>query len=320
MPPHKPREGSLQFSPHKRAAKFLASVNWQVIFEKSNFDKKSKGLLGFIAYKVGMSTALVKDSTDKSMTAGKKIYVPVTILEAPAMKLYSIRFYNQGIVSKEFIVSNDKELKKLVTLPKTLPTLNPPEKYDDVRVIVYSIVKQTGFKKTPDMIEIAINAPSANEKFEYVKSLVGKEIGFKDCVHSILLDSRGLTTGHGLSGTMRRFGTALKQHKSEKGRRRPGSLGPWHPARVTFRTPMAGQYGMFARIQYNNLLITSGNISEKNINPKSGFQHYGNIKSSYIILKGSVQGPEKRQILLTPSFRPTKLKAKQKYEFQELMG
>ena len=39
----------------------------------------------------------------------------------------------------------------------------------------------------------------------------------------------------------------------------------------------------------------------------------------HIVLKGSVQGPVKRQILLTPSFRPTKVKAKNKYEFQELI-
>ncbi|MEK6910784.1 MAG: 50S ribosomal protein L3 [Nanoarchaeota archaeon] len=315
----KPREGSLQFAPRNRAEKFLPSVNWSVVLEKSNLDKKLKGLLGFVAYKVGMATALVKDSTDKSMTAGKKVYLPVTILEVPAMKVYSIRFYNEGIVAKESLVSIDKELKKIVRLPKALPTISAPEKYDDVRVIVYTLAKQTNIKKTPDIIEVAIHAPTAHEKFEYAKSLIGKELSLNDFVHSTLLDSRGLTTGHGFTGAVRRFGISLKQHKSEKGRRRPGSLGPWHPARVTFRTPMAGQYGMFARMQYNNVFISSGNISEKDINPKSGFSHYGKITSSYIIIKGSIQGPEKRQILLTPSFRQTKYQLKKKYEFQEII-
>lgn len=316
----KPREGSLQFAPRNRAAKFLPSVNWSVILQNSNIDKKLKGLLGFIAYKAGMATALVKDSTDKSMTSGKKAYIPVTILEAPSMKIYSIRFYNNGIVSKEIVVSNDKELKKIVRLPKALSALHTPEHFDDVRVISYTLSKQTGIKKTPDIIELAVQAPTPHEKFEYVKSLVGKEITLKDFIHSTLLDSRGLTTGKGFSGALRRFGISLKQHKSEKGRRRPGSLAPWHPARVTFRTPMAGQYGMFSRIQYNNVLISSGSISEKDINPKSGFSHYGRINSNYIIIKGSIQGPEKRQILLTPSFRQTKHQAKKKYEFQELIA
>ena len=84
--------------------------------------------------------------------------------------------------------------------------------------------------------------------------------------------------------------------------------------------PLAGQMGLFSRINYNLNLITSGNIKSKDINPKSGFNHYGNIKSSYFILKGSVQGPSKRQVLLTPSFRPTKSQAKKKYEFIELVG
>jgi len=275
--------------------------------------------MGYIVYKVGMATAFVKDSTDKSMTTGKKIYVPVTILEAPAMKVYSIRFYKSGIVSKEVVVSNDKELKKVVRLPKQMPNLAAPEHYDDVRVIVFSIAKNTGIKKTPDLIELSVHAGTAHEKFEYAKSIVGKELTLKDFVHGNLVDSRGLTTGRGFSGAVKRFGITLKQHKSEKGRRRPGSLGPWHPARVTFRTPMAGQLGMYARIQYNNLLITSANISEKDINPASGFKHYGKINSSYIVIKGSIQGPEKRQILLTPSFRPTKLQLKKKYEFQEII-
>ena len=129
-----------------------------------------------------------------------------------------------------------------------------------------------------------------------------------------------MTKGKGLVGPVKRFGITLKQHKSEKGVRRPGSLGPWHPARVTFVTPMAGQLGMFSRVIYNLKIVSSGSISEKNINPSSGFKNYGNIKTNYIIVKGSIQGPAKRQILLTPSFRPTKKQIKKKYEFAELLS
>ena len=66
---------------------------------------------------------------------------------------------------------------------------------------------------------------------------------------------RGLTTGRGYQGPVKRFGIKLKPSKSEKGRRRPGSLGPWHPARVIFRVPMAGQLGMFTRVVYNNKIL-----------------------------------------------------------------
>ena len=304
----KPRAGSLQFWPRKRAEHFLPSVNWKPV--------KGEGILGFIAYKVGMATALVKDTTDKSMTTNKRIYIPVTILETPNMKIFSVRFYNHGQVIKEVVVSTDSLLKKVVRIPKTAGKLEIPPVYDDIRILVYSLAHQTTVKKTPDLAELAIGG---GNKLDLVKSLIGKEITVKDVLKFSLLDVRGLTKGKGLEGAVPRFGITLKSHKSEKGVRRPGSLGPWHPARVTFRTPQAGQLGMFTRVHYNLRAINLNTIAEKNINPGTGFKNYGRVQTSYIIVKGSVQGPPKRQILITPALRPTKEQVKKKYEFMELI-
>ncbi len=312
----RPRSGSLQFYPRKRASKLLPSVNWDPIYSQV----KEQGILGFIVYKVGMATAVVKDNTDKSMTKNKKIVIPITILEAPNMKIFSVRFYKNNLPIKDIVVSNDKELKRKIKLPKKHHTLEKtPEDYDDIRVIVYSMPKQTDIKKTPDLIELAVKADSKEAKLNLIKSLVAKEITQSDFLKHDLLDLRALTKGKGLQGPVKRFGITLKFHKSEKGVRRPGSLGPWHPPRVTFRVPMAGQLGFFSRVHYNNKFISSGNIKEKDINPSSGFKHYGKIKGNYLIIKGSVQGPPKRQVLITPSFRPTKTQLKKKYEFTELI-
>nr|AJS12329.1 50S ribosomal protein L3P [uncultured archaeon] len=304
----KPRAGSLQFWPRKRAEHFLPSVNWKPV--------KGEGILGFIAYKVGMATALVKDTTDKSMTANKRIYIPVTILETPNMKIFSVRFYNHGQVIKEVVVSTDSLLKKVVRIPKTAGKLEIPPVYDDIRILVYSLAHQTTVKKTPDLAELAIGG---GNKLDLVKSLIGKEITVKNVLKFSLLDVRGLTKGKGLEGAVPRFGITLKSHKSEKGVRRPGSLAPWHPARVTFRTPQAGQLGMFTRVHYNLRIINLNTITEKNINPGTGFKNYGRVQTSYVIVKGSVQGPPKRQILITPALRPTKEQVKKKYEFMELI-
>ncbi len=305
----RPRFGSLQFYPRKRAAKFLHSVNWAPV--------NGEGLVGFIVYKVGMGSIFVKDFSDKSMTSGKRIVVPATILEAPRMKAFSVRFYKNGKIIKEIIVSNDKELKRKLKIPKIIKNFDSevPKEHDNIRIIFYSLVKQTSLKKTPDLIEIAIKG---NNKLEFVKSLIGKEINITEFFKYDLVDVRGLTKGKGLQGPVKRFGIGLKQHKSEKGVRRPGSLGPWHPARVTFRTPMAGQLGLFSRIHYNQKIIAINNIEKKNINPKAGFKHYGEIKGDYVIIKGSVQGPAKRQVLLTPAFRATKHQSKKKYEMLEV--
>ncbi|MBX4196587.1 50S ribosomal protein L3 [Candidatus Pacearchaeota archaeon] len=312
----RPRSGTLQFWPRKRAEKPLHRVNWE------NFDNHksdTEGVLGFITYKVGMASALVKDETANSMTKGKRMVVPVTILEAPNMKIFSIRFYKNTLPIKDVVVSHDKELKKVLRVPKALKPLDSmiPKEYDDIHLIAYSLPSQTTVKKVPDVIELAIHA---KDKLAFAKSLIGKEIALKDFLNKHdLLDVRGLTRGKGLVGPVKRFGITLKAHKSEKGVRRPGSLSPWHPARVTFHTPHAGQLGMFSRIHYNFKVITSNSIAQKNINPGTGFKHYGNIKGNYIVILGSVQGPVKRQVLLTPSFRPTKLQAKKKFEFMELV-
>lgn len=314
MAAKRPRRGSLQFYPRKRAAKILPSANWTPVVAAA----KEEGLLGFIAYKAGMATAIVRDNTDKVMSSKKQVAMPVTILEVPAMKVYSVRFYKNGIPLTEIVVSNDRELKRYTRVAKSVKTLDKvPEHYDDIRVIVYSLPKQTSIKKTPDMIELAVKS---DNQLEFVKGLIGRELTVKDFLKGNLLDVRGLTKGKGTQGPMKRFGIARRSHKAEKGVRKPGSIGPWHPARLTFKTPMAGQLGLFSRIVYNLNVLSSGAITEKDINPSHGFKHYGKIRSNYLILKGSVPGPSKRQMLLTPSFRPSKEQSKRKYELVEVLA
>ena len=314
MPARKsPRKGSLQFWPRKRARKALPSVNWNAI--NSNFIKNIKG---FIGYKAGMASAYVKDNTPNSMTKGKKITIPITIIECPAIKILSVRFYKNSRVIKEILAESlDKELKKKIKLPKNKKKFEEAVKdkeYDDIRIIVYSVVKNSNIKKTPDLSEIGLKG-DIEEKLKFVKEHLNKEISVLEVFEKgQLIDLRGLTKGKGLQGPVKRFGIGLKAYKSEKGRRRPGSLGPWHPARVTFRAPQAGQLGMFTRIIYNNKIIDLGKAENKFKNIKN----FGDIKTDYIIVAGSVQGPAKRQLLITAPLRETKKQSKKNYEFLEL--
>jgi len=313
MPTKKsPRKGSLQYWPRKRVSKFLPRVNWDSISD-------GKKIKGFIGYKAGMASAYVKDNTEHSMTKGKKIVIPVTIIECPVMKILSTRFYKNGIVMKEVLSENlDKELKKKVKLPKTkkghIEEIESGS-YDDIRVICYSVVKNAKIKKKPDLTEIGL-VGTVEEKLNFVKEHANKEISILDIFEkSQLVDVRGLTKGKGLQGPVKRFGITLKSHKSEKGRRRPGSLGPWHPARVTFRAPQAGQLGMFTRIVYNNKIIDLRKSSERFL---KNIKNYGKTDTDYIIVKGSVQGPAKRQLLITAPLRGTKKQLKKDYELVEL--
>ena len=310
MPSRKsPRKGSLQFWPRKRATKFLPRVNWGAI-------SSGKNLKGFLCYKAGMVSGYVKDNTPDSMTKAKNIIVPLTILECPSMKIFSVRFYKDGRVGKEVLAENlEKELKKKVKLPKVKKKAElDAERCDDVRVICYSQVKKTGIKKKPDLSEIGL-VGSVEDKINFIKENLNKEISVLNVFEKgQLVDLRGLTKGQGFSGPVKRFGIGLKSHKSEKGRRRPGSLGPWHPARVTFRVPMAGQLGMFTRVIYNNKIIDIGKSEGKLKNIKN----YGDVKTDYILVRGSIQGPAKRQLIITHPLRTTKKQTKKNYELLEL--
>lgn len=304
--------GSLQFYPRVRARKIIPKVNWKPV------SKKEVGLMGFVGYKVGMISVFVKDNTENSMTKNKKIVVPATIIECPRMKIYSVRFYKKGKVAKDVVVSNDKVLKKSVKIPKMVRKLDDFDDFDDLRVIVYGDVKNTCVNKNkPDMVELGLSG-TKEEKLNFVKERIGKNISVGDVFSEGLVDVRAVTKGYGTSGPVKRFGISLKSHKSEKGQRRPGSLAPWHPARVTFRAPQTGQTGYHSRISYNSLILEVGDISKKDINKNGGFEHYGIIKNGYIILKGSIPGPKKRGVVVFPSIRSTKSASKKKFEVLEL--
>jgi large subunit ribosomal protein L3 len=304
-----PRYGSLQFWPRKRANRFLPSVNWDAIHS-------DKILKGFIAYKAGMASAYVKDNTVNSMTKGKNIVIPITILEVPTLKIFSVRFYKFGKVVKDVLAENlDKELKRKLKLPKAHKKLDEmKEEYDDIRVIVYSQVKKTEIKKTPDLIEVGLNG-SVEDKLNFAKENLNKELAFSNFFgKGDLVDIRGLTKGKGLQGPVKRIGIGLKSHKAEKGRRRPGNLAPWHPARVTMFAHQAGQLGMFTRVIYNNKIIDMGKAEDKFKNIKN----FGDVKTDYILVAGSVQGPAKRQILVTAALRQTKKQLKKNLELIEI--
>jgi len=312
MPTRKaPRKGSLQFWPRKRASKFLPRVNWNAI------SPNSKGLKGFICYKAGMVSVIIKNKTPNSMTKDKKIAIPATILEIPPMKIFSIRFYKNKKVVTEILADNfEKELKKKLKLPKKKSkAFEDIKDYDDLGIIAYSLVKRTNIKKTPDLAEIGL-VGTIEEKINYVKEILGKEINFENVFEKgQLVDFRGITTGRGFQGPVKRFGVTLRQHKSEKGVRKVGSIGPWHPARVTFRVPMAGQMGLFTRVSYNKKIIDFG----KSENKFNSIKNYGDIKTNYVLVEGSIQGPSKRQLIITSPLRATKKQKKKDYEFLEVV-
>lgn len=300
-----PRRGSLQVWPRKRAGRAYARVR--------NFPEgKEAKLMGFCGYKVGMSHAMITDNKPTSMTKGQEIFFPVTIIECPPIKTASILFYKKtpnGLQISSAVMTSkiDKEVKRKIPVPKNITKKLEdfkPEEYDDIAVLVYTQPGLTTVgKKKPEIFRLAIGG-SIKDKYEWAKANLGKEIQVADVLkEGQLVDIHAITKGKGFQGPVKRLGIDIRSHKARKTKRGPASLGPWHPHHGNWTVPHAGQMGYHQRTEYNKWLLKIGTKPEE-INKKSGYKHYGIVKNNYIILKGSVQGPSKRMIMITSPIRP----------------
>jgi large subunit ribosomal protein L3 len=293
----------MQFWPRKRASSEVASVR----FWASSKDAK---MLGFAGYKVGMTHVLFEDMRDRSMTKGKTISWPVTIIECPPITVFSIKFYkNNNSCSQVFSEKFDKYLDRSMKLPKIKKTINDIREsdFDDLKLVVHTHPSLTTIgKKKPEIFEMALGGKK-EDKFRAAKELLGKEIKVKDLFKAgQLVDIHAITTGKGLAGPVKRFGVSIRRHKSEKVKRGPGSLGGWRAQGHTmYRVAHAGKMGYNQRTEYNKQILKIDDKAES-INPKSGFKHYGVVRNQYILVKGSILGPVKRLIRFTNPIRPDK--------------
>jgi large subunit ribosomal protein L3 len=297
----RPRHGSMQYWPRKRAKRICARV-------RSWAPSKENQLLGFVGYKAGMTHIMAKDNTTNSNTKGMVISMPVTVIECPSLKPFSMRFYQKDInnqlriVSEVFAKNLNKELKRKVELPKKQNKI--PERFDELRISLYTQPKLIGIKKKPDMIEIGLSG-AKEQKLELAKKLLEQpEVKLKDVFkENQMLDVAGITKGKGFQGVIKRYGVKILVHKSEQKRRSIASQGPWTPKKVSYRVARPGKMGFHQRTELNKQVLK---ILEdpKDVNPKGGFLHYGIIKNPCLLLKGSVPGPAKRPIVLSHPRRP----------------
>ena len=303
----RPRFGSMGVWPRKRAKRQYAKIRSFPLV------KEAKPLF-FPAYKAGMTRVSVLGVDKNKTNFGIEESQAVTILECPPIKIAGIRLYKKEgasiVASKQLNFKPDKELfrKILEIKPEKFASVKDVEAikaddYFDLTVLAYTLPKLINLKKTPELFELTIGG-SLGEKLEFVKSRIDKTIAITDVFkEGQLVDIHGVTKGRGFQGPVKRFGIGLKNHKSEKGQRAPGSLGSWiGQAHVSHRVARAGQTGYHQRSQHNNLIMKMGD-KPGDVNPKGGFINYGLVKSSYIMIKGSVQGAKKRLLFLASPVR-----------------
>lgn len=335
------------FAPRKRSRRHRGKCK---AFPRDDASKPVH-LTAFMGYKAGM-THIVRDLDRIGSKAHKKeICEPVTCIETPPMVIVGVvgyvetprglralttvfaqnlsteckrRFYKNWYRSKRKAFTkyakkydSDEGKKEIES------NLNRIKKYCTVvRVIAHTSIRDLNLRqKKSHIMEIQLNGGSIADKVEWAREKFEHKISVRDVFEqNEMLDVIGVTKGHGYTGVTRRFGTKKLPRKTHRGLRKVACIGAWHPSRVQFGVPRAGQSGYHHRTEMNKKVyrigdkaekvkgqyvsktgMTEADPTEKSITPMGGFPHYGEIRNEFLLIKGCCIGVKKRVLTLRKS-------------------
>ena len=298
---HKPRDGTLQYWPRKRAKRIYPDIN---SYPKVNETKP----LAFAGYKAGMTRVFFTDNKKGSPTYGQTVSHPVTVLETTPLFVLGFRAYSDGKALTEVYAEEiPKDIKKYIKAPKGVKKSKSKDvkEFEEIRIIVCTQPKKSGLgKKTPEIFEIGLGGTQEEQK-KFAMEKLGKELKVEEVFkEGDFVDVIAITKGKGFQGVVKRYGVKLRGRKDEKHHRQIGVIGTEGVAHVIYSVPQPGQHGFHRRTEFNKQIYKIGNKPEE-VNPKGGFLKYGLVKS-YLLLKGSVPGPKKRLIVLRSPIRAHK--------------
>jgi large subunit ribosomal protein L3e len=342
----RPRHGSLGFSPRKRAARSKGKVK---NFPRDDV-KKAPHLTAFMGYKAGMTHVMREVDRPGSRSHKKEVVEAVTIIETPPMVVVGVvgyvktprglrslttvwadhlnvefkrRMYKNWAHSKKKAFTKHEAAAADKGKADNAKQIERMKKYCQViRVIAHtqpSHIKNIRRRKA-HVMEIQVNGGSVAQKVAFATGLFEKEIHHNQVFNdNEMIDTCGITKGRGFTGVVARFGVTRLPRKTHRGLRRVACIGAWHPARVSWAVPRAGQHGMHHRTELNkkiykiggnsfdasgkptNTATTEYDLTSKNITPMGGFVQYGVVKNEFLMIKGCVTGPRKRVITLRKS-------------------
>lgn len=314
---HSPKRGSHGFSPRVRAASQVPRFSsWP------ETDGNEPKLQGFAGYKVGMTHVLLVDYRPTSITTGQEVKEPVTVIEVPPIRVCAVRVYREGpyglqCVTEVWTQDVSPRLKERLPVPKAPDAWPELKDIDDVRVLAHTWPeKVTGVaKKVPEVIEVRVAGGSIQQRLDFAKGLLGKDIDVAQfCKPGDMIDVAAVTKGFGYQGSPVRWGVKLQSHKNSKNRRDTTPLGPFNPGYVRPTVPMPGQTGYHQRTEYNKRVLQVGDDGAA-ITPSGGWVGYGVVRNKWIMVHGSIPGPSKRLIRLR---EPTRYTAGVKAESPQL--
>ncbi|MCX6675378.1 MAG: 50S ribosomal protein L3, partial [Methanothrix sp.] len=286
---HRPRRGSLAYSPRKRAKSEVPRI-------RSWLEEDKARMAGFAGYKAGMTHVMMIDDRPRSLTEGMEISMPVTVLEVPPMNVVAVRAYesyNGGLrpAGEAWAENLSEDLSRAMTAPKktrgdSLADLEAlGDDIADVRILTHTnpILISGVPKKMPDLMEMAVNGGSMADRLKFAGGLLGQQVPITDVFElGDLLDVTAVTKGKGTQGPVKRWGIAIakRKHARTGKKRHVGNLGPWHPAHVSWRVPQLGQMGYHQRTENNKRLMFIGTDGAE-ITPNGGFPGYGMVRNQY---------------------------------------
>jgi len=181
-----------------------------------------------------------------------------------------------------------------------------------IRVIAHTQIGKIKIRqKKAHLMEIQVNGGTVAQKVDFALGLFEKQVPIDSIFkENEMIDIIGITKGHGFEGVTTRWGTTRLPRKTHKGLRKVACIGAWHPSRVKFSVPRAGQNGYHHRTEMNKKVFrigkgddpkngsTAADPTEKGITPIGGFPHYGVITQDFVMVKGCTVGLRKRVLTL----------------------
>jgi large subunit ribosomal protein L3 len=273
--------------------------------------------LGFAGFKAGMTHVIMREDRPHNPYHGHERSKAVTVIEVPPMLLLAARGYTEETsgsraASEIWIKPLPKAVQSYFKLPKNYDYEERKKEFEskidqftEVRALLVAQPALSGIsQKRPILHEYGVGGGSVEEQVTFLMGLMGQEISVTDVFEEgKYADIIGVTKGKGFQGPVKRWGIKILQHKSRTTRRGVGSIGPWRPAHMMYTVPRAGQLGTHQRTEYNLRIVRIGGAG-RDITPKGGFIRYGVVRSSYLIVLGSIPGPIRRFIRLRTALRP----------------
>merc|ERR1711953_699633 len=338
----KPRSGHLGFLPRKRTRKHRGKIR---SFPKDDASKKPH-FTAFAGFKAGMTHITRDIHRIDSRLHKKEVVEAVTIIETPPLKVVGFvgyietvkglralgtlwanslsnelqrRFYKNWYASKKkaftkYVNNKDQQEGREKRINKFCTT---------VRAICHTQVHLQGNLRTKKahVMEIRVNGGTTQDKVEFIKSQFEKDLKIDQVFGANeVIDVIGVTKGKGFTGVTKRWGVRKLPRKTHRGLRKVGCIGSWHPSKIQYTIPRAGQSGYHHRTEKNkkiyrigqgmrhgvsNNASTDNDLTQKNITPMGGFPHYGIVRDDYLMLKGCCIGTKKRTLVLRKTLMPT---------------